>query len=225
MSVLNTFGYQAFPIPVGIIMPFVGDYAPETFLICDGSVHLRADYPDLYEQIRQVYLPLETQGDMSVVNGSAAFTIVIFTQGFQKLFPGELIVFNGTNVFRVATYDEALATGTFTTLFTLPTDANAFFQAQLDVATAFALPNLVEYPQIVGGLTTPVPNTPAQVGGFALGGAGVAYYMPMVIKAKYNPQRLDAPFPAPIPSPAPDVFNEIRNLSGFLGAIEFNSVY
>jgi len=45
MSVSNQLGFEAFPMPIGIILPFAGAFLPDKFLVCDGSAFDAAKYP------------------------------------------------------------------------------------------------------------------------------------------------------------------------------------
>lgn len=40
-------------IPIGGILPYVGKTAPLNYLLCDGSVYNKSDYPELYNLITQ----------------------------------------------------------------------------------------------------------------------------------------------------------------------------
>lgn len=35
-------------VPIGTVLPYVGKTAPLNYLLCDGSVYNKSDYPDLY---------------------------------------------------------------------------------------------------------------------------------------------------------------------------------
>lgn len=48
---LATAGGQLMQSMVGLIMPVCTDALPEGTLLCDGSTHLRSDYPNLYDAI------------------------------------------------------------------------------------------------------------------------------------------------------------------------------
>ncbi|QIG59353.1 hypothetical protein [Dishui Lake virophage 2] len=48
MSFKSAFGYNGYPIPVGVVIPFAGFIKPKGYLLCDGSPILQADYPELF---------------------------------------------------------------------------------------------------------------------------------------------------------------------------------
>lgn len=50
MSLQNTAGFQGYPVPIGTIVPFVGNrpFIPDGWLLCNGEDRLISDYPDLY---------------------------------------------------------------------------------------------------------------------------------------------------------------------------------
>lgn len=41
---------------VGLIMPIANAAVPEFMLLCDGALHLRVDYPELYEVLDPVFI-------------------------------------------------------------------------------------------------------------------------------------------------------------------------
>lgn len=43
-----------FPIPVGYIVPFRRDAAPDNFIECDGSEVSRAEFPELFRAFEEV---------------------------------------------------------------------------------------------------------------------------------------------------------------------------
>jgi len=57
MSVQNSVGYDAYPVPVGTIVPFflTSGKIPPSWLLCDGSVLVEADYRELYSVIGTNY--------------------------------------------------------------------------------------------------------------------------------------------------------------------------
>lgn len=38
-------------VPIGTVLPYVGKTAPLNYLLCDGSVYNKSDYPELYTLI------------------------------------------------------------------------------------------------------------------------------------------------------------------------------
>lgn len=63
MSVANADGYRGFPLPIGTLLPYAGVASSinnDTFLFCDGGLHLKADYPELAEVLGTIYgVPLD----------------------------------------------------------------------------------------------------------------------------------------------------------------------
>lgn len=55
-------------IPVGFCLPLAGTTASENWLLCDGSSHLRVDYPDLYAALDASFI---TDADNFVVPDAA----------------------------------------------------------------------------------------------------------------------------------------------------------
>lgn len=48
--------FMAFnPFPIGIVIPFAGDVAPDAYLLCDGTSYLTEDYPELFAIIAYIY--------------------------------------------------------------------------------------------------------------------------------------------------------------------------
>lgn len=54
-SVQDLLEYRNSFIATGMILPFVGDIIPETFLVCDGSEVLISEFEDLYDVIGTTY--------------------------------------------------------------------------------------------------------------------------------------------------------------------------
>jgi microcystin-dependent protein len=54
MSFKSAFGYNGYPIPVGVVVPYAGFLKPEGYLLCDGSPVLQADYPQLFRVLNGV---------------------------------------------------------------------------------------------------------------------------------------------------------------------------
>jgi microcystin-dependent protein len=48
MSIANAIGYDGFPVPVGVMLPFAGVIFPKDWLLCDGSAFDPAEYPELF---------------------------------------------------------------------------------------------------------------------------------------------------------------------------------
>lgn len=77
-------GYQFMlfnPFPVGLVLPFGGDTAPDGYLICDGSDYAIEDYPELFAVIGFAFggavdrFNVPDLGTRSVVGTGAGFSL------------------------------------------------------------------------------------------------------------------------------------------------------
>lgn len=47
--------YLGLDVPIGTVLPFAGNQVPDGYLVCDGSILNKNDYPDLYSVIGDFY--------------------------------------------------------------------------------------------------------------------------------------------------------------------------
>eukprot|EP01041_Mallomonas_annulata_P022726 gene22726-43083_t len=40
---------------LGAIIFFVGEYAPQNYLFCDGTIYKKSDYPALFQRLGNIY--------------------------------------------------------------------------------------------------------------------------------------------------------------------------
>jgi microcystin-dependent protein len=50
------FAYWEGDIMIGMVVPHAGNTIPDNCLLCDGSVHARVDFPDLYAALAAAYI-------------------------------------------------------------------------------------------------------------------------------------------------------------------------
>jgi microcystin-dependent protein len=48
MATKSALGYNGYTLPIGVVISFLGKQAPDGFLVCDGAVYNKADYPQLF---------------------------------------------------------------------------------------------------------------------------------------------------------------------------------
>ena len=55
-QMIDGFTFMNFnPFPVGLVLPFGGDIAPDGYLLCDGGDYATADYPELFAVVGFTY--------------------------------------------------------------------------------------------------------------------------------------------------------------------------
>ena len=55
MSQANILGFNDSQLPVGVVMPYAGKLIPYNWLLCDGGLFYRADFPELFKVIGTIY--------------------------------------------------------------------------------------------------------------------------------------------------------------------------
>jgi microcystin-dependent protein len=54
MSVATSLGYN-YPMPLGVVLPFLNSTIPNKFLLCDGSTYNKSEYPFLSDVLAGIY--------------------------------------------------------------------------------------------------------------------------------------------------------------------------
>jgi len=55
MAQANFIGYNNDQLPVGVVMAYAGKQIPYNWLLCDGGLFYRDDFPDLFKSIGTIY--------------------------------------------------------------------------------------------------------------------------------------------------------------------------
>ena len=181
MSVLSTLGAYEYPIPVGVILPYMSGEVPSTFLICDGQELNISDYPELYSVIGNTY-------NVSSPEGKFEVPALNYTLEYVE----------GTNVNTGAT--NPAGTGSITVGFSVAANNlpkisgdetnNSFTYTNGDGAAKIAYDNGVVQWDPPGGLPMITGiNATASVGSFGKnpGGVGDTNYFTVGLRAEQYP--------------------------------------